>query len=346
MIDGIYKILWYYIVVNGAAVQTARAYWEEALGSKLEVEPWRGEAAIPYFLKDAYDLRLAKILGNPFLLAIERRDRRPRLNELRIQLNRLAEVTGLKVVYLVGEMDAYERRKLIEDKIAFIVPGNQMYLPPAGIDLREQFRPRKFELKAGLPPAAQAILIRALLSEEGNADWPLAEFAHQLGYSPMTTSRAAKEIAATGVAVRARAGRNEAFRFVVGAEKAWEQAAGFLRNPVRASVWLAGKAKRERDWVAAGESALAKYSMIGEPSWPVYALGPEEKHSVDAEDIVPEPEDGSVECQFWSYDPRLGEPERRIADPLSLSLTFRDVTDERMEIALDELKRTYPWSKG
>jgi len=41
------------------------------------------------------------------------------------------------VVYVRTRMTAFNRKRLIEQKVPFIVPGNQMYLPTLAIDLRE-----------------------------------------------------------------------------------------------------------------------------------------------------------------------------------------------------------------
>ena len=46
------------------------------------------------------------------------------------------------MVYVTGALASYERKRLIEQKVPFMVPGNQLYLPDLGIDLREYFRQR------------------------------------------------------------------------------------------------------------------------------------------------------------------------------------------------------------
>ncbi len=35
--------------------------------------------------------------------------------------------------------------------------------------------------------------------------------------------------------------------------------------------------------------------------------------------------------------------EKKAVDPLSLSLSFQENTDERIELALEELKEHFPW---
>ncbi|MCK7468892.1 MAG: hypothetical protein MZU91_12730 [Desulfosudis oleivorans] len=56
------------------------------------------------------------------------------------RLDKLRQLAGMPVVYVTRTLASYERKRLIEQKVPFLVPGNQLYLPDLGIDLREYFR--------------------------------------------------------------------------------------------------------------------------------------------------------------------------------------------------------------
>jgi hypothetical protein len=58
--------------------------------------------------------------------------------------------------------------------------------------------------------------------------------------------------------------------------------------------------------------------------------------------VLPEPTPAAHEWQLWAYSPALG-PERATVDPLSLILSLQDSTDDRVRMALDELKEQLPW---
>ena len=74
----------------------------------------------------------------------------------------LHQKTGLRCLFVLDTVGAYERKRLIEDKIPFLAPGQQLYLPDLGLDLREQFRtPRREHLK--ISPAAQLVVLACLL---------------------------------------------------------------------------------------------------------------------------------------------------------------------------------------
>lgn len=57
---------------------------------------------------------------------------------------------------------------------------------------------------------------------------------------------------------------------------------------------------------------------------------------------LPEPVAGAQEWQLWSYRPAL-LPSAPTVDPLSLTLSLQDNTDDRIQLALDELKGHLPW---
>ena len=96
----------------------------------------------------------------------------------------------------------------------------------------------------------------------------------------------------------------------------------------------------------AGLSALAHFTTLADPPQPVYAVSSEQfkmpgfkKHT---ETFEPLP--GSCQLQVWSYAPILPMGHKiRTVDPLSLSLSLQDTADDRVELALEELKEHFPW---
>ena len=57
---------------------------------------------------------------------------------------------------------------------------------------------------------------------------------------------------------------------------------------------------------------------------------------------APEPSEDTQVLELWIYDPAL-VPGQATVDPLSLTLSLQDSTDERVLQALDELKGQLPW---
>src|SRR3989304_4357950 len=75
----------------------------------------------------------------------------------------------------------------------------------------------------------------------------------------------------------------------------------------------------------AGLSAWARFSMLPEPQWPVYALSPAQWKAATQAGVetLPEQLPGACEWQLWHYNPAL-VPDGATGDPLSLTLSLQD----------------------
>lgn len=321
-------------------------YLQEVLGIEVPgVRLWARVNELPYFLRDAFQFREIELLGQPVVLAIGRADAKQSLSDVRIWLDKVKALAGQPAIYVTHALASYDRRRLIEQKVPFIVPGNQLYLPDLGLDLREYFRQRAPAMDAALSPSAQAMLITALLRQPWQPDWRPSGVAAELGYTPMTLSRAVKELIAAELAVAYTVGRSRWLRMELAPEQIWARAKPTLRTPVRRTIWVATHgvtAKGPRR--LAGLSALARYSMLTEPKWPVYALTAADWKAAKDAGVreLTEPEAGAQEWQLWSYSPAL-VPDANTVDPLSLVLSLQDNADDRIQLALDELKGLLPW---
>lgn len=321
-------------------------YLQEVLGIEAPgVKPWARSNELPYFLRDAFQFSELVLLGQPVVLAMAHAGAKQPLSEVRIWLDKVAALAGHPAVYVTDALASYERRRLIEQKVPFIVPGNQLYLPDLGLDLREYFRQRAPAMEAALSPSAQAMLITALLRQPWQSYWPPSTVAVALGYTPMTLSRAVKELIAAGLATGCMVGRSRWLRMELQPEQVWARSQPLLRTPVKRTVWVKPDGfVAHRPTRIAGLSALAHYSMLNEPKWPVYAMTAADwKAAADAGvRELPEPEAGAQEWQVWSYSPAL-MPDATTVDPLSLTLSLQENADDRIQLALDELKGQLPW---
>lgn len=325
-------------------VASALKYLHDTLGvATSKHAPWGGQGSLPYFLRDAFDVQQLEILGHQVLLALERHPDKASVADIRNRLDKLHAVAGMPVVYVTEALASYERRHLIVQKVPFIVPGNQLYLPDLGLDLREYFRQRPNAADTLLSPSAQAMLISALLRPHWEAEWHPAETAKMLGYTAMTVSRALRELVAAGFAEVQKTGRSQYLNMTSSAPETWKHALPLLRSPVQRTVWLATPPPTKSPMRVAGLSALARISMLAEPRSPVFAVNRSDWQVLKADMAeLPESMPNAYACQLWNYSPALG-PDSDMVDPLSLMLSLRDITDERVQSALDDLKEQLPW---
>lgn len=317
-------------------------YLMETLGLKVSIAPWPEASGLPFYLQDAYEFAAMAVLGHSYVLLMPR-DAEQGASELRKRLDKLTELTGVTGVFVAEAMSSYQRKRLITQHVPFIVPGNQLYLPDLGLDLREYFRTRQLPSEKGMSPATQALLISALLNPWRTEVHP-AELGERLGYTPMTLSRAVKELMAAGLAETVGRGRERWLRFSEGPRATWNRALPLLRSPVGKRLWLWPEPGLVEQARLAGESALAEQSLLSEPAAPEIALSAEQWKLMQHKGIqvLPRKEPGAVMVQVWRYSPEIIEGDR-LVDPLSLILSLQGVHDERVRQAVDDLQEQLPW---
>jgi hypothetical protein len=330
--------------------EAAIDYLQETLGIQPASRPWSGIARLPYYLQDEFELHELRAADRSILLAVNRRKKHPTPSALRERLEKLKAAASRPVVYVTGALASYERKRLIEQKVPFIVPGNQLYLPDLGIDLREYFRQPPKEAVSAFSPATQALLLRALLSKSTQTEWNPAAMASEVGYTAMTVSRIVNELTSAGVAKLDQRGRARWLLMDRTPAAIWEFIRPRLRTPVKRRFWAHIPTTPDRTVVPlAGLSALAYYTQLADPAAPVYAVGGGQLRSAGFKNVEETPDGAPGGCllEVWSYAPILGTSarnnEKNAVDPLSLNLSFQGNTDERIDLALEELKERFPW---
>jgi len=322
--------------------QKFEKYLSENLGIKPHLIPWEREKGLPYFLRDLYSVYECELLSQPWLVLAAHHEEEATPATLRKHINQVKKKWDNEVLYLAPAMSTYNRKRLIEQKISFVVPGNQMYLPALGLDLREYLRNIRTTKRKKFSPSTQAVLLSMFY------DWPKegvtpSQLAERLDYSLMTMTRAFDEIESAGLADVDMEWRERVLVFDGGKKEVWDRSSALMRSPVNKRIKVMGT--RKKNFPYAGESALARYSMLAEPKCPVIAVS--NRHWKAMQELaavmeVPNEEPGATEVEVWSYSPELFARDGMV-DPLSLYLSFRESPDERIEMALEKLEEAFPW---
>jgi hypothetical protein len=317
-------------------------YVQDALGVSLKTTPWSGADRLPHFLRERYKFAQAELLGLHALLVIDTNPEEQSPAVVRKHMDTLQTKQHADLIYVRAQVTAYNRKRLIEQRVPFIVPGNQMYLPMLAIDLRENFRRIREEIPT-FSPSTQVVVLYTLLSDAGQVLIP-AELAPRLGYSAMTMTRAFNELETASLAEVAIRGRERCLRFSRDRREIWEKAQSFLRSPVNKRLFIRRTEGAEAP-IRAGLTALAHYSMLAPPAHTIYALSREDwkalrrRHKIIE---VPARDPDGSEIEVWWYPPALFA-EDGIVDRLSLYLSLKDDHDERTETALEEMMEKFKW---
>ena len=319
-------------------IKALKSYLYVVLNLRVKIRPWKKKDSLPFFLVDSYDFYEMPLFDQRCLLIVVKEDTEATPVTVRKHWEQVQKKWPGLCIFVKATITSYNRKRLMEHRVPFIIPGNQMYLPDLGIDLREYFRKSQASKKS-FSPSTQAVMIYALthaITEEYNP----SVLAKELNYTLMTMSRAFDELRFADIGKVYRKGRERWWKFEGSKRELWEQAKPFLPNPVKNRVWVKGKQPKIR----AGLTALSHYSMLNLPTTPVYAISMDEwkRWKESGIEEVPNPEDAAFELEIWHYNPSLFA-DKGFTDPLSLYLSMQEREDERIEAALEEMMEGIEW---
>jgi len=324
--------------MNDLTLKTKR-YLEETLDVRAVIRPLDLAAHLPYYYSEYYRFYDLELNGVSYLLC-EGRDILV-AKQLRTQLSELHSRLGRPAIYLCSWMNSNLRRSLVENRIPFIVPMNQIYLSNLGIVFNERYR-NLVKMQDSLSPIAQVILIRAILYKEYK-EVTASDYARRSTYTTMSISRAFNELMVYELVDRNEQWKEKRYSWLYRGKDLWDKAQPFLINPVRRSVWIMDKGRLP--YCLAGISALSRYSMINKDDSITYAatsniamqdLGDMAK-SQNVRSV-----DNAIELQIWKYDPKLISSGDCV-DPISLFLSLKDIPDDRVQMAIESMLRRHVW---
>lgn len=316
-----------------------KLYLEETLDASVQIRPIDLSDQLPYFYSEYYQFYDLVLNGVSYLLC-EGMDVLV-AKQVRTQLSELESRTDKQTIYLNNRINANLRRSLVENRVSFIIPKSQIYLPKLGIVFNERFR-KTFKTKDRLSPAAQVILLRTLLNHEYDMV-TASEYSKRLKYTAMSVSRAFNELREYDLVSREERWREKPYLWQIHGRNLWEKALPFLINPVRRSLWISNSVRPP--YCLAGMSALSRYSMINDDDFLTYAtISSIAKNNFDIVEINQDrrPADNVTKLQIWKYNPKLISNED-VVDMLSLYLSLKDSTDERVQLSLDEMMARIKW---
>lgn len=327
--------------MKNIASQIEQYLWA-TLGIHVVLYLWDRSNTLPQYLRDRYHFFRMDLMGTECVLMVDASEGEQPPGVVGAHLSQIRSRSGMEVAYGRPAITSYNRKRLIERKVPFIVPGNQMYLPTLGIDLREHLKQLR-EKRPLFSPSTQVLVLYVLWRRGTEAMTP-AGIAQRLGYSAMTMTRAFDELETAGIGEQATLGKERRLRFIETGRRLWEEALPYLGSPARKRLFAAASVPLEGGTLA-GQSALARYTMLAEPRAPVLAFSSEEwKARVRGGGIMETalPEPGGYEIELWKYSPEQ-LARQGVVDRLSLYLSLKDVKDERVQAALDELLAGVEW---
>ena len=317
-------------------------YLRDYIGLSVNETVWHAENKLPRYLRHKRHYSVLEI-ENARLLLVHVKESEFSIQSFIKQLDKLKEYWSEDIVLVLDRLSAYQRKALIQQKQAFIVPSTQFYIPRLGIALQETQAPSILTKKKQFSGCTQFIFLYLLYHSE---EFPMTktELAQRTSSNAMTITRAIQEMSQFGLAHCERRGRSDYVSPACTGKALWEKSKPYLINPVRDKVYVQKNDTLNSEPIS-GEEALSELSMLSPPPISVRAIDRKVyKAKTNLTFVNPSWEITTdyTQLEIWSYDPRL-HSHNGYVDLVSLYASFKDSPDERVEEAIDEIMEAHKW---
>jgi len=329
----------YYICYNSLmTLKEVQKFIEETIGQTDIIQPVDKRIQAPQYLHALYDLHPAQIHKLPTILAFVKNGEIPKTIDLKAHAKTLFQKTGDQVVFVFDNMNPKKSATYVKNRLAFISLGSEIYLPFVmlkihAVDPSSGPQHERLELTAW----PQIIVTRQLVHKDVNGRTG-TELAELFNVTKMTISRAIQELEATPICKVILQAQKKFIKFE-SQEEIWRESYSLLRNPVH-TIELLSHFPEDLPQILAATSALAARTNLAKPTTEEVALDKRErkKFSTNAFNKSKQNDD-AYQVQFWNWNPAYTE-KNGVVDPVSLYLSLRNTTDERIAMARDEYLQT------
>lgn len=251
-----------------------------------------------------------------------------------VQLSKIAQrienATQLSAVFYFENMPTYERDRMVDKGVYFVV-GDKFAFVPTLIANR---RLSKTEMPTQLLPSTQYLLLFHLQvrSLEGLT---IKEIEKLTPYQYPTLAKSIQQLTALGLAGFSIGGtRSKQLHFSADKRELWEKVLPYLTNPIKQSGYIS---QPVCNGTIGGIDALSHYTMLVGENIPTRVFTKDEFK--ESGEILSRYEDVQ-RVEIWKYPP---VSENRYVDRLSLYLSLRDDRDPRVEKELETMINEMPW---
>lgn len=317
-------------------------YLRETIGLSAVETAWKDEAAMPRFLRSKRKYSVLTI-DETQLLLIHVKEEEFNLQTYMKQMEKLKAYWPGEMVLHFDRLSNYQRKALVKQRLSFIISNSQVYIPRLGILLQEQQAPAASAPKKHFSAGAQLVFLYMLYHSE---QFPMTktELARCTASNAMKITRAVQELKQLELVHCHQAGRSDYVSPVCTGEAFWQKGQDYLVSPVRKTAYVR-KDQSLAELPISSETALAEMSMLAKPAVSIYAIDQASyKAATQLIQIDPawELENDYIQLEVWAYDPKLFAQNGHV-DPVSLYASLKDVADERVEEAIDEMMEGYRW---
>ena len=260
---------------------------------------------------------------------------------LSVTANNLTSLLQLPIVFLLPACPAYERQRLIDKDVYFVVSEKYVHLPM----LLANERVRKTKQAKTLTPVAQYLLLYHLQigSIEGMA---ARDIEDKIPYSYASITLGLTCLEDLGLCKKvAEASKRKVIHFGMKGMNLWEQAQPFFVNPVEERIYCDGLLSDD-SFPECGINALAHYTRLNpDPERTIMMSVKQLRNFKSSEALVrPNEIDGNIIIEAWKYPPVTATGVKaEWVDKLSLAISLREDEDPRVEGEVERLINETEW---
>ena len=288
----------------------------------------------------AYSFFDGVYLGVPILFA-EPKAKAASPHNMSITASNLTSLFNLPTVFLLASCPAYERQRLIDKNVFFVVSEKYAHLPM----LVANERVRRTKIAKSLTPVAQYILLYHLQVESLNG-LAARDMEGMLPYTYTSITLGIRCLADLGLCEKVPDGsKRKTIYFQKAGKELWEQAQPVLGNPVEQRIYC-DELLSEESFPVCGINALAHYTWLNPDPERIIMMSIKQLREMKASGALIRPNefDGNVVIEAWKYPTvvKMGEMPQWV-DKLSLAISLRDDDDSRVEGEVERLLNEMKW---
>ena len=318
-------------------------YLKKDIDDKSTVSNWNAKKYLNMSLAGSYDYYLVSTLDTQFLLV------KPletfTVQKISIHLDRMHEKINFDIAVLMDNITPYIRKKMIATKIPFLEIGKQMYLPFMAVHLQNNTNTKKASsMHKKFSPTTQLVFLAILYWQDETFE--VFDIFKKLKLSEMSISRATTELESIGLInceITGQTRRKKVFTRI-DKKQYYNKGKKYLENAIVKTVFLS-EMPSGISLYKSGLTALSEQTLLGYSKQEIYAIYSKKAKNLSDTLVSREKamEEGLPMVQLIKYDIGL-LANNSCVDPITLILGL-DETDDRVEMAIDELMEGAEWYK-
>ena len=289
-------------------IQNTIKYIHSFLNDKISVKgiPVDVQRSLPVVIQSNYDCFASAIMGIEVSLCFAKDEKSITPSKVQLHLQMLEQQVCKPCIIVLEDIPSYNIKRLIDQRVNFIIIGKQMFVPSLMLDLRKMPAKDK-DIKDQIPPLAQCMILYVL--QIGYLTETISELTEQFGVSYSTANRAVRWLQSKGFIFTGRANKNIQFLFL--GYELWDKALPHLISPIEKTI----KTNCQPT------NALLSGRSVFSDNMKTCAIYKDESKG------IPETVNGDYTIEIWKYNPMILSKDKKHVDCLSLYLSLKDNTD-------------------